>query len=523
MKKRDSKVNAQLLVNDILEEVEQDNALEGVEIVSKAKDLLKEFKNETYQFPIKVFNKDIQEVILNWHNAYKFPIDYYGLSVLTAASTVIGNNYLAEFMPNWVTSPIIYGIIVGNSGVGKSKTINQALAPIFKIQEEYKNEHSVALQNYQQELFELRNSKSKEEEPKEPNMKKIITSVATTESIYRIMMDNPRGILLNRQELLGWIKSMNQYSKGGDGEFWLEVHDNETILVDRVSKSLYIKRIFVNVLGGIQPKRITELANENRGENGFIPRLLFAYPDNLKKPYLSDDLPNLDIINNYHRIIKNIHNFPSRIKQVDEGSYGWHIESVHIKLSEDAKKEYRKFLRMNTDRQNNAQEDIIRSIYAKMDSYCLRFALILELLNKAAKQKKHPYSFEDMEKTQISKSTLKKAIELVDYFTAKSLKVIQRFENPANNLDDEKKAWYKALPESFTTNKAIESWEALGFKKRQVYNYLNKHELFVRRGKGLYEKRFLWFFYVTFPIKNFNNVNRYYKNGISLHFAYTSY
>jgi len=319
-----------------------------------------------------------------------------------------------------------------------------------------------------------------------------MTSVATTESLYKMMLANPRGILLSRQELLGWIKGMNQYSKGGDGEFWLEVHDNETIMVDRVGVSMFIERFFVNVFGGIQPKRIAELAQESRGDNGFIPRLLFAFPDDLRKPKLSDAMADQRIVNEYHKIIKNIDRMPSGIAVDEENDMRYTINSIVLKMEEEAAKIYLQFLHNNTELQNNAQNDLERSIYAKMDSYALRFALILEMINLSIRiPDAGKLTREDMEGEVITVDSIKNALKLVGYFTNRALRVIKRFNGPVENLDEVWKAWYASLPGGFTTQDAYKQAAKVGRGKTQVKEYLNRKDLFVRRKIGVYEKRYI--------------------------------
>jgi hypothetical protein len=485
-----SKMTAEELAQRAIAEATQSNVLDIHQEDLDPNEILKNSIKEGMVFPLDAFPKEIIEIINNWTTAYKFPPDYYGLGVLVAASTAIGNNYLGEFRPGWSTSCILFGMIVGNSGVGKSKVINQCLAPLFDIQGEYKIQYDEARAAFEEEKKE--DPKRKYSDDSIPLMKKIMTSVATTESLYKMMLANPRGVLLCRQELLGWIKGMNQYSKGGDGEFWLEVHDNETIMVDRVGVSMFIERFFANVFGGIQFKRISELAAESRGENGFIPRLLFAFPDDLKKPKLSDITADQRITKQYHKIIKNIDRMPSGIAIDEENPMRYTINSVVLKMSPEAQKIYKEFLDSNTDLQNAAQNDLERSIYAKMDSYALRFALILEIINISIRiPKADKLVIEDMEKEQITEDSINNALKLVGYFTNRALRVIQRFDGPVENLDPIWQAWYKSLPESFKTQDAYLKGDRVGRGRTQIKKYLNRKDLFIRRQVGFYEKRFI--------------------------------
>ena len=51
-----------------------------------------------------------------------------------------------------------------------------------------------------------------------------------------ILLANPRGLLMARDELAGWIGSFDRYSggKGGaDAAHWLSMHNGESVTVDR--------------------------------------------------------------------------------------------------------------------------------------------------------------------------------------------------------------------------------------------------------------------------------------------------
>ena len=61
-------------------------------------------------------------------------------------------------------------------------------------------------------------------------------SDATVEAVAPILEANPRGVLLARDELAGWIRSFDRYAGGkggGDAAHWLSMHNGEAVVVDR--------------------------------------------------------------------------------------------------------------------------------------------------------------------------------------------------------------------------------------------------------------------------------------------------
>ncbi len=71
----------------------------------------------------------------------------------------------------------------------------------------------------------------------------------TLEGLVPILLQNPRGVLLTRDELVGWIGSFDKYSKGSasaDVAHWLSLYNAESITVDRKTgnrpRYLYLTR-----------------------------------------------------------------------------------------------------------------------------------------------------------------------------------------------------------------------------------------------------------------------------------------
>ena len=69
-----------------------------------------------------------------------------------------------------------------------------------------------------------------------PVRKRIRITDVTTESVADILANTWRGLLLSRDELSGWLGSMDRYSGGGDRPFWLEAFGGRSYTVDRKGK-----------------------------------------------------------------------------------------------------------------------------------------------------------------------------------------------------------------------------------------------------------------------------------------------
>jgi hypothetical protein len=112
-------------------------------------------------------------------------------------------------------------------------------------------------------------------------------------AVVPILKSNPRGLLLERDELVGWVKAMDQYRSGGKGadrQFWLSTWSNRPVSVDRKSQEgpVRVLKPFVSVIGSIQPTVLSELT-ENR-EDGMLERFLVVYPEPINALWTEDDV-----------------------------------------------------------------------------------------------------------------------------------------------------------------------------------------------------------------------------------------
>jgi len=464
--------------------IEEENAHESLEIVQRYQEIITEKKGSGNPFPIDSLPPKLASIAETFNRCFGLPIDYFGLGMLTAASVAIGNAYAVAYKQNHSFPPILFSAIVGNSSIGKTPAVNLCLRPIKALEEKYRDEYKAQEEAWKQECFELKMSGLNREDPPKPTEKELIINDATTEAINESLKNNPRGMLMERDELSAWINGLNQYRKGTDLEFWLSVWNGQSVKVNRVGKpSIYIRQPFLSVLGGIVPSSVTQFGQDGRSENGFIARILFAWPDEMRKPYESELSPDPQVFEDYRIIIETLHRYPHNFTEDGHG------EPILIGLTDKARKAYSRWFRDNTDLINNEDSDTIKSIYGKMESYLLRLALIISLLDLAIAGGER--TAEDLATHQIGEEDILRAIALVAYFKKTSLRVIGSLESPVSKLSSEKEAFYEALPEEFSTKAAIEAGKEAGMAERTVKRLLNDFLLFRQLGRGRYRKQYL--------------------------------
>lgn len=87
-------------------------------------------------------------------------------------------------------------------------------------------------------------------------------------------------LLLSRDELSGWLGSMDRYNGGGDRPFWIEAHGGRTYTVDRKSlpEPITVDHLSVSILGGTQPDKLDSLLVKT-DDDGLLARFLTVFPE----------------------------------------------------------------------------------------------------------------------------------------------------------------------------------------------------------------------------------------------------
>lgn len=216
---------------------------------------------------------------------------------------------------DWVAIPNLWGAIVARPGFFKSPTIAEAMKPIEMLSEKARKQYEQdqfmiksaqmianmklenlkdgikkALKESDEEQVEFleRQAASIEESIHKNNIsnKRYKTNDATVEKIAKLLNENPNGLLLLRDELNGWLQTLNKTGREGDREFFLEAWNGySSYTVDRVgSGTTHVPAICLSVFGGIQPGKLQAYVEKTlRGgaeDDGLLQRFqILVYPE----------------------------------------------------------------------------------------------------------------------------------------------------------------------------------------------------------------------------------------------------
>ena len=236
------------------------------------------------------------------------PIDYVVAGVLAACGALSGNARWSFPWNGWAEPPILWAIVIGSPSANKSPGLEAVMTPLKSLEARLRKSSLTEIAAWQEkaDLAKLHDSAWKEaakaaikvgeDEPKRPTeadpgaapvVARLAVVDATIEKIADIISKQPRGLLVYRDELSGWLGNMTRYSNGPDKPFWLETYGGRHYTVERMGRDpLYISRLSVGVVGGIQPDVLYEDILKSSVDDGFLARFLpfWPRPVPLKKP-----------------------------------------------------------------------------------------------------------------------------------------------------------------------------------------------------------------------------------------------
>ena len=417
---------------------------------------------ESIPFPSEVFPEQIRQIINRTRTCLNFPLDYICPALIFASSIALGNAIAVEIKKGWKEKAIFYMAIVGEPGTNKSSCLEFAIEPLRKIDRDNLKTYKKKLKQYEV----TKNDPDKNIE--QPVYGQIVLSDITVEGFLKQHLNTPRGLAIYADELMGFVKSFSRYRSGNDEEIWTQLYTGVPIIVNRLhSDSFSVSNPFVGIIGGVQPGLLRKFA-DGKTDSGFIYRWLFAYPDKRTFSRFQDDEIDDHTMNQWETIIDTIR----RIR--------YNGKTTVIRLSPEAYDLYKQWYNTGRETMEHASTSYI-GITTKMERYCARFALILEVLR---------YTCGQSDLTSISAQSMKDAFKLTYYFIAGAQKALKKLHSdPLGALTEKQRSIYLDLPATFTTREGLTTALLHSMSERTFKDWI-KTPLFRKLDYGTYEKRY---------------------------------
>jgi hypothetical protein len=317
---------------------------------------------------------------------------FIAMPVLAVAAAAIGGSRAARIRDGWIEPCVVWGAVVAESGMSKSPPFRLAMQPLrerqgrdLKRYAQLQAEHDRQKLLYEKELTAWKRAKGGEEvpePPEEPTAARCLVSDATVESLAVILNENPRGLLLARDELSGWLGSFDRYAggsrAGADAAFWLSAFNGESVVVDRKStkqKIIHVPSAMVSVCGTIQPGVFNRALGTAHRESGLAARLLLSSPPRRAKRWTDEGVAG-DRIAEYSAVIDRLLDLPMN------WSADGDPQPSLVGMDAAAKRLWVAFYNAH----NEAQEELsgeLSAAWSKLEGYCPRLALVLHTLRWA--------------------------------------------------------------------------------------------------------------------------------------------
>lgn len=393
-------------------------------------------------FPVGVLPVSLRQIVYEYTRVTGAPTDFLAGAMLTVAGVAIGNSVRSKAG----THPVIAALFmsgVATSGSGKSRPMSEAVAPLQKIDKEAWRGYELLLEKWHGE----NSGKGKKKTP-EPRPKVIVPTDATPEGLIDLHKHSPNAILYRREEIHGFIKSMDRYANSGEADRWLEIYDGNPITVIRKVADCYrIEKPHISILGNIQPERLKSFAADDRTVSGFMPRFLFLYPAKCDATAIIKEEVNFSAWHDCIAVIKHM-----------TSDYS-HENPFMLYANTAAEKVLTKHDLYLVNELNSTTNETAKGIFAKLRVYLHRFALILQVMECAA-------TGEAL--TEIGVDAAAGAVKLAQYFQYTARKVHGAISKEALRSHDIRRVYKLKLE-----GKSIRQiGEEMGIPKSTVYDYL---------------------------------------------------
>lgn len=262
--------------------------------------------------PLEALPESLRDWMRDIAERMQCPPDYPVAAAIVALSSIVGRaiDIRPKRKDDWQVTPNLWGAIVGGPAMMKSPATSEALQPLRMLERLYRQRYVADLADYdRQKLVHDAESKAAHDAihkaaksggdthaaadaftalkaPTVPVELRLSTSDTTIEKLADLLVSLPRGILVQRDELAGWFRSLDRQGREADRAFYLESWQGRApFTVDRIGRgTIYVPALTVSVLGTIQPGPLSRLVHgavsSADGADGLLQRFqVLVWPD----------------------------------------------------------------------------------------------------------------------------------------------------------------------------------------------------------------------------------------------------
>lgn len=266
--------------------------------------------------PVAQFNQImLPELLRQWISdiaeRMQCPPDYPAIAAMVALAAVVGRRVgiRPKRRDDWLVVPNLWGAVIGRPGVMKTPALQEPLRPlrgleieaarvhqddmvVWEAREMVAKEAALVTRNQIRKAIkdggdaQVIAKKFVEDDDDKPVRQRHLVNDTTVEKLGEILSDNPNGVLIFRDELVGFLWLMDRQGHEGSRAFYLEAWNGDgRFTYDRIGRgTIDIEAACVSILGGIQPgplaSYLSSMARGGAGDDGLVQRFqLMVWPD----------------------------------------------------------------------------------------------------------------------------------------------------------------------------------------------------------------------------------------------------
>lgn len=442
------------------------------------------FKPQSWRpFPVEVLPKTLRDFVEEHAAAIGCDVSMLALPALASCAGAIGTTRTIYIKRGWIEPAILWLLVVSRSGSLKTPAFKHSLRPLYQAQTARFQEYEATVKEFERQLqrykadLDVWKGKRKSgdrgdppEEPVTPVCVRYLVDQCTIEASAPILAENPRGLLMARDEASGWLAGMNEYKagKGSDVANWLQLYDAGTVIVDRKTgrQTIHIPRAAVSVCGTIQPTTVRRVLTPEFFECGLAARLLLAAPPDRKIEWSEREAP-LRVIDRYSDTVGQLLALDHTIGPDGER------EPINLTLSAEAKAVFIEWHSECAGRLAEAPDDRTAAAVAKIKGAAARLALVCQLVT-------------DPSATEVGAEAMRVGVILARWFTDEAERIYAMWsETPEQQRDRGLVAFIQERGGSITVRDLQHGTRRFGDSAGEVRSRLDS---LVQVGAGCWER-----------------------------------
>lgn len=369
-------------------------------------------------FPIEVLPPALVTFVEDAAAGLDCQVDYLGGPLLALAGAALGNSRGLCIKESWVELPALYLAVVGSGGSARSAALRTLAEPLHEAQALLMSEYEIQRKKYEQDYAQFRKASKRYNkavdfmypppvEPERPVSHRLIAADITTAAVVKVLHDCPRGFVIVREDLSGWLRSLSNIGASAERHLYQAAWAGEPICVDRKTSRegpIRVPRPFLGIVGGLTAELLPGIRSAEGWGDGLLDRMLFVYPDARPAGQWSWNGLSEASLRTWTRMLADLQQL------APDGTGQGKSRPRAVRMNSEAEEAWRRFFDGLTEESAGENfPDYLRGAWGKLKRYGARLTLILHYLWGGGER--------------IEAASVERAGRLVDYFREQTRKV----------------------------------------------------------------------------------------------------